>query len=186
MSEQHIQVSVEIYLRDRIIVGRLDAGRDRPLDRLNDQDSSWVTLEDARLRHPLTDDEIAAGSVRVDKGGILLVVPQPLPASRLLESRHRWVAKRQVRVEIGVGPLSVTGYLHLQLATRITLDDIFCGIDGHAFVPVTVARVSSMHRPGWSLEVPTTLIATRSLSDICLPSELPAADQESFLIARKA
>lgn len=183
-------VTVEVYLRDQVIRGELPDGQGRPLDQLNNARENYIILGNA-LSGSLHVDAppMKLGTVRVQRDQILLVVPHDAPSMVAPRLRSGWVEKRRARVIVGLGPLAVTGSLHMgqwEGTTEVTVEQIARSSDARAFLPATQATVASQYDPNWSIESGSVFLARAAIGYVCLlspPAELTANSEASSIEA---
>ena len=162
---------VDFYLRDQIIRGELSASQGRPLDLLNNKLENFVILGNALSKSlHAAGEPTRLGQTRLHKDQLLLAIPRDEPQTLAAPIRGAWVEKRSARVQIGLGPLVVTGTLHFGQWESITLDAIGRNADGRAFLPATGARVTSLYHPSWVVEADSVLLARAAMGYISLVS----------------
>lgn len=166
---------VDFYLRDQVIRGEWAAAEGRPLDLLNNRLDKDILLEHglAKSLH-VGAEPIRLGATRLYKDQLLLAVPHDENRPSLSPlMRAGWVEKRHARVTIGIGPLIVTGDMHLGQWEQASVEKLGRDIDGRPYIPVTAARVTSLYHPAWAVEARTVFVARAGMGYLSL-LEAPA------------
>jgi hypothetical protein len=167
-----VAVLVDLYLPDQMIRGDLQGLQGRPLDMLNWGLDGCVTLENGCTWSLHTaGGPMRLGTVRVQRDRVLVAIPHD--DDRVVDPGIRlgYSEKRQVRVRVGVGPLTVTGDFHVGRMETISIEAIGRGADNRPFVPATRATVQSSLAERWSLESRVVLLARTKISFISLQSD---------------
>jgi hypothetical protein len=163
-----MDLTVDLYLADRIVRGILSSPYTRVLDMFNNLGSVVMVREAGSMSLHQTTQPLRLGTTRIEKERILLVAPRAEPDRA--EKPEAWVPKKRSHAIAGVGPLVVLGDFYLDGDVDTSSISLLVGTDARPFIPVTSATVSTEYHPDWHVELPIVFLRRRAVDFVALPT----------------